>query len=213
MINNSNNNSDISNSSNSSNNSDNINPVAIDGATREILSGEMSLEERIRFGYKYAKNHPRYSENFQQQRRNPFKLGKPVRKYSSSSSDSESSLESESSSVDSDGVDAVRVKNKNKNNKLTSRPKTRRIRTFLDDEPKIKKRDELSDKQKVLLKEICNISTIDKQLDGIGISRNDFSESNVMLILSVIDSIVSSNLLSKEENLKIKKLLDEIKEN
>lgn len=178
-----------------------VSAVAIDAATREILYGVMSLEERLQFGYKYAKNHPRYAENFQHSRKQPFKLGKPTRKYVSSS-DSDSSSESSS---DSDSVDAVKSK-------------SRRIRSFIDDEPRLNsksksKSNELSDKQKVLLKEICNIPTIDVQLDAIGISRNDFSESNIMLILSVIDSIVSSNMLSKEENIKIKKLLDEIKRN
>lgn len=184
-----------------------ISAVAIDGATREILSGVVSLEERLQFGYKYAKNHPRYAENFQHSRNQPFKLGKPTRKYVSSSDSS-----SESSSESSSNSDKDKLKSK-----------SRRVRSFIDDEPRLnsktytksksKSNEQLSDKQKVLLKEICSIPTIDAQLDGIGISRNDFSETNIMLILSVIDSIVSSNMLSKAENIKIKKLLDEIKRN
>jgi hypothetical protein len=185
---------------------DTISAVAIDGATREIISGVMSLEERRQLGFRYAKNHPRYSENFHKPKPNPFKLGKPVRKYVSSSSESESDTSSES---DSDSVDAVPV-SKSKSSK-------RRIRLF-DNSSKLStskstNKEALSDKQKVLLKEICNISTIDQQLDAIGLSRNDFSKSNIMLILTVIDSIVSSNMLSKEENIKIKKLLDAIKKN
>lgn len=185
-------------------------PVAIDASTNEIISGEMPLEDRIKFGYKYSKEHPKYPENFKC--KNPFKLGKPERHYSSESDcDSDSELECESdrnSDSDSDSDNELFKKEGTINSKIT-----RRMRTFeIDDKNKKKvKKHELSKKQIKVLKELCNISTIKTQLDEISINCNDYSKSNVTLILSVVDSIITNNSLKKDEKRKIKKLLDEVK--
>lgn len=184
-------------------------PVAVDGNTNEILSGEMSLEERIKFGYKYAKNHPKYSDNYQTHK---LKINKHVSHpiYSSDSElESEEISQSDSDDYNTDSNDSTNSNNSKKSVKSKIHNVSKRIRSLHIPKHKPKK-EKMSKKQINILKQICNIYTIKKHLDEICISSDDFSKDNVTLILTVIDSIVSNNSLTKEENKKIKKLLNEI---
>lgn len=168
---------------------------AIDGATKEIIYGEMDEKSMKELGLRYAKNHPKYKEtkeNKIEAMRQKFLKTKNMNRervfYSISSSESESESNSES-----------------ENNSKQISSLTRRVRNFEISEPKIQK---LNSSQLNLFKELCNIDVVKESLRELCISA---SEDNISIILSVVNDLVRANRFNRDEKSKILTSLQNLK--